>query len=96
MCIYFYSMACNIYHFVQPPSPLIQAHSCTHTLQSSAIVGSTLLATIEQLAFDFDGIVIRSRFAMNAEFLSKTAKLKFIARSGAGMENIDIPFYPLH
>lgn len=35
------------------------------------------------------GIVIRSRFAMNEEFLQFAPKLKFIARSGAGMENID-------
>jgi D-3-phosphoglycerate dehydrogenase len=36
-----------------------------------------------------DGIVIRSRFTMNEEFLQFAPHLKFIARSGAGMENID-------
>lgn len=36
-----------------------------------------------------DGIVIRSRFTLNEAFLKDAAKLKFIARSGAGMENID-------
>lgn len=36
-----------------------------------------------------EGIVIRSRFTMNEEFLQFAPKLKFIARSGAGMENID-------
>lgn len=38
---------------------------------------------------DADGIVIRSRFRMDANFLSTGSNLKFIARSGAGMENID-------
>jgi len=38
---------------------------------------------------DADGIVIRSRFTMNEEFLQFAPNLKFIARSGAGMENID-------
>lgn len=38
---------------------------------------------------DADGLVIRSRFPMDVEFLSHAPKLKFIARSGAGMENID-------
>jgi D-3-phosphoglycerate dehydrogenase len=38
---------------------------------------------------DAHGIVIRSRFAMNEEFLQGATNLKFIARSGAGMENID-------
>jgi len=36
------------------------------------------------------GLVIRSRFPVNEEFLLKCPNLKFIARSGAGMENIDI------
>ncbi|MEJ6491074.1 MAG: NAD(P)-dependent oxidoreductase [Flavobacteriales bacterium] len=36
------------------------------------------------------GLVIRSRFPVNEEFLMKCPNLKFIARSGAGMENIDI------
>lgn len=38
---------------------------------------------------DFDGIVIRSRFRMEERFLKHANNLKFIARSGAGMENID-------
>lgn len=36
-----------------------------------------------------DGIVIRSRFRMDAKLLDSAPQLKFIARSGAGMENID-------
>lgn len=36
------------------------------------------------------GLVIRSRFPVNEDFLMKCPNLKFIARSGAGMENIDI------
>ena len=38
------------------------------------------------------GVVIRSRFTLNEEFLSRAPKLKFIARSGAGLENIDIEY----
>jgi D-3-phosphoglycerate dehydrogenase / 2-oxoglutarate reductase len=38
---------------------------------------------------DADGLVIRSRFPMDANFLSHAPQLQFIARSGAGMENID-------
>jgi len=41
---------------------------------------------------DVSGIVVRSRFQMSASFLSRAKKLKFIARSGAGMENIDIDY----
>ena len=35
------------------------------------------------------GIVIRSRFPMQAALLDRAPDLTFIARSGAGMENID-------
>jgi D-3-phosphoglycerate dehydrogenase len=41
---------------------------------------------------DVEGLVVRSRFPINADFLSKCASLKFICRSGAGMENIDISY----
>ena len=39
-----------------------------------------------------DGIVIRSRFKMDKKMLSGAKNLQFIARSGAGMENIDIDY----
>jgi D-3-phosphoglycerate dehydrogenase len=45
-----------------------------------------------KLIQDADGIVIRSRFTMNSEFLQFAQNLKFIARSGAGMENIDTAY----
>ena len=38
---------------------------------------------------DYDGIVIRSRFKIDKEFIDKSKKLKFIARVGSGIENID-------
>jgi len=41
---------------------------------------------------EFEGIVIRSRFPMNEEFLRHGNNLKFILRSGAGMENIDLEY----
>jgi D-3-phosphoglycerate dehydrogenase len=37
----------------------------------------------------YDGVVIRSRIRIGPEFLSRATSLKFIARAGAGMENID-------
>lgn len=38
---------------------------------------------------DFEGIVIRSKIKLDREALDKAVKLRFIARVGAGMENID-------
>lgn len=38
----------------------------------------------------FQGIVVRSRFPIDKAFLAAATNLKFIARSGAGLENIDL------
>lgn len=38
------------------------------------------------------GIVIRARFILNEDFLQDCAQLKFIARSGSGLENIDLNY----
>jgi D-3-phosphoglycerate dehydrogenase len=37
----------------------------------------------------YDGLIIRSRFKIDAFFLEKTTHLQFIGRVGAGLENID-------
>jgi D-3-phosphoglycerate dehydrogenase len=47
------------------------------------------LTEITEIIADFDGIVIRSRFKIDKEFLSHCTNIKFIARAGSGMENID-------
>ncbi|MFY7707105.1 MAG: NAD(P)-dependent oxidoreductase [Flavobacteriales bacterium] len=45
----------------------------------------------DSIALDgFTGIVIRSRFRLSREFLSRFPSLKWIARSGSGLENIDL------
>jgi len=49
-------------------------------------------STIEDSIKNYHGIVIRSKFRLNKEILSKATNLKFIARAGAGMESIDVDF----
>ena len=44
---------------------------------------------IESKIKDYDGIILRSRFTIDKQFLDAAKKLKFIARVGAGLENID-------
>lgn len=44
---------------------------------------------IERIIHTYDGIIIRSRFPIDKQFLDKAKKLKFIGRVGAGLENID-------
>lgn len=43
----------------------------------------------------YDGIIIRSRFALDRQFLEKATRLKFIGRVGAGLENIDTDYAAL-
>ena len=45
---------------------------------------------IERKVHAYDGLIIRSRFAIDASFLDKATNLKFIGRVGAGLENIDV------
>lgn len=41
---------------------------------------------------DYQGIVIRSRFKIEKDFLDQAKHLRFIARVGAGLENIDVTY----
>ena len=59
-----------------------QGYSCIQATKESLEACLPLLKTAH-------GIVIRSRFTLNEELLQFAPNLTFIARSGAGMENID-------
>lgn len=48
--------------------------------------------SIQQIIHQYDGIVLRSRFSIDREFLDAAVNLKFIGRVGAGLENIDCPY----
>ena len=47
---------------------------------------------IEKIICGYDGIIIRSGFAIDKHFIDKAKNLKFIARAGSGMENIDVKY----
>ncbi|MFV1448284.1 2-hydroxyacid dehydrogenase [Maribacter sp. HS] len=47
---------------------------------------------IEAKIADYDGLIIRSRFTIDKQFLDKAKNLKFIGRLGAGLENIDTKY----
>ena len=52
---------------------------------------STYAEVLEKIA-GYDGIIIRSRIPIDQNFIEHAKNLKFIARVGAGMENIDVDF----
>lgn len=47
---------------------------------------------IETKILKYDGIIIRSRFSIDRQFLDAATNLKFIGRVGAGLENIDCDY----
>jgi len=47
---------------------------------------------IEAKIADYDGIIIRSRFTIDKQFLDAAKNLKFIGRVGAGLENINCDY----
>lgn len=53
-----------------------------------------LITRAETLAViaDYDGIAVRTKFLIDKELLSAATKLKFVARAGAGLDNIDEAF----
>ncbi|ATP57879.1 phosphoglycerate dehydrogenase [Pedobacter ginsengisoli] len=51
----------------------------------------TRAETLEVIA-DYDGIAVRTKFLIDKELLSAATKLKFVARAGAGLDNIDEAF----
>jgi D-3-phosphoglycerate dehydrogenase / 2-oxoglutarate reductase len=67
----------------------------THDFECIDASNLTKEECIDQLE-DTEGIVIRSRFPMDEAFLKHAPNLKFIARSGAGMENIDLSYTEQH
>ena len=51
---------------------------------------SSTYAQLLDIIEPYEGIIIRSRVPMDRNFIQKAGNLKFIARVGAGLENIDL------
>ena len=66
-----------------------QLEEARHTNEENYTISKEETETIIK---DYDGIVIRSRFKIDKQFIDAATKLKFIARVGAGLESIDIPY----
>jgi D-3-phosphoglycerate dehydrogenase len=68
-------------------TPMLEnlGHSVTYT---PAITRAEILEQVSQ----FEGLIIRSKTPMDQELLSLATKLKFIARAGAGLDQIDLEY----
>ncbi len=77
--------------FVDEVHPILEdrltalGYVCEHDYKSDK-------ESIEKSISNYFGLVIRSRFPIDQLFLDKATNLKFIARSGAGLENINVAF----
>lgn len=60
-------------------------HKCETCYESSK-------GDIEQKIHKYDGIVLRSRIKIDKQLINKAINLKFIARAGSGLENIDTKY----
>jgi len=47
---------------------------------------------IESIIEKYNGVIIRSKFIIDENFINKATNLKFIARAGSGLENINVDF----
>ncbi len=69
--------------------PLIEQQLSEKGFVFDADYTSSYDKVLEKIS-DYEGIIIRSRIPLDKNFLMRASHLKFIARVGAGMENIDI------
>jgi len=77
--------------FLDTVHPILQDKLTEYGLE--CIDGTTLnVQACKDILPTINGIVVRSRFKLDEPLLQFAQKLQFIARSGAGMENIDLNY----
>lgn len=74
--------------FIDTTHPLLERELERMGFNCSHYYGKNRQEVLDLLP-DFEGVVIRSKIKLDAEALSHVGNLRFIARVGAGMENID-------
>lgn len=77
--------------FIDSTHPLLPARLSDAGLECDYRPEITLGLVKKRLHL-YDGIIIRSKFILDSELLSKATKLKFIGRVGSGLENIDVEY----
>ena len=76
---------CLIVDYMHPSIvPMLEALGITVSYQPEIKASA-----VKNLLPDFDGLIVRSKLFISEEVLSGANKLQFIARAGAGVDNID-------
>jgi D-3-phosphoglycerate dehydrogenase len=77
--------------FVDKTDPLLWEALTTQGYQCEDYSTSERSLILRDLPW-FYGLIVRSRMKLDREFLSKATALKFIGRSGVGLEHIDLDY----
>ena len=77
--------------FLDQPHPLMLAQLSAQGFENHIDHLSSKQEIEEKIAL-YDGVVIHSRFVIDRTFLDCATRLRFIARVGAGVENIDVAY----
>ncbi|MDD4210567.1 MAG: NAD(P)-dependent oxidoreductase [Bacteroidales bacterium] len=73
-------------------SPHQSMEKALHAMDFHCIKKNITYDELLQTAQDYVGYIIRSKFIIDKQIIDKSSQLRFIARIGAGMENIDIDY----
>jgi D-3-phosphoglycerate dehydrogenase len=76
-------LVCDAIH---PDGPSLMRRAGFNVEENSSITPEQLQSRID----DFDGVVVRGRTKITASVLNSASNLKVIARSGVGLDNIDL------
>lgn len=71
--------------------PLIEEKLCAKGWECVNLFEASR-ADLKQTIHFYQGIILRSRIMMDADFLKAAKSLKFIGRPGAGLENVDLSY----
>ena len=77
--------------FIDTVHPLIREELSAHGFSCEFFPDQGKEELVKSVHHYF-GIIIRSRFNLDEEFLSKATELRFIGRVGSGLENIDVKY----
>lgn len=74
-----------------------ELHHSIHSLLSEKNIAYDYLPKITkdeclEIIHLYEGLLLRSKFDITKEVINKAEKLKFIARAGAGLDNIDVEY----
>jgi D-3-phosphoglycerate dehydrogenase / 2-oxoglutarate reductase len=75
--------------FIDSVHPILQERLTAHGFVCD-LHYKTPLDEVKKILPEYTGLVLRSRFTLNDQIFEHAPNLRFIARSGSGLENIDL------